>query len=192
MTTGISLQVAKIGGRYKAVQISSGLNNVSYLHTLPTHRKDITIFSIYSSIIVVVLVVAAVVVVVDVVVVVVAAVAVVVILLLLLLSLLLLRLSRVIKSVSTGQAPVILEWKNTPRKNTKQTKGGKSYIIAEAVHASTKKYEHMRSEVSLRTSQAHTGTYVSIFASETGYTACHLRNPINAHVHAQIQGEKRN
>ena len=51
-------------------------------------------------------------------------------------------LTRIVKSVVTGQAPVTLEWENTPGKRTNQTKSG-TYthvdIIAEAIHASGSK-----------------------------------------------------
>ena len=44
----------------------------------------------------------------------------------------------------------------------------------------------MKLEFSLRTGQAHTGTYfLSRLASETGYTTCHPGKPTNV----QIQGE---
>ena len=51
-----------------------------------------------------------------------------------------LTLSRIIKSVVTGQAPVTLELRNTPEKKHKQTKGGTRivYITADASHASTR------------------------------------------------------
>ena len=47
---------------------------------------------------------------------------------------------RIIKSVVTGQAPVTLEWRNTPRKNTQtKTKVVHAYIIADATNASARK-----------------------------------------------------
>ena len=48
--------------------------------------------------------------------------------------------ARMIKSVVTGQAPVTLEWRNTPGKKT-QTKPQvvHAYIIADAIHASSRK-----------------------------------------------------
>ena len=48
-----------------------------------------------------------------------------------------LTLTRIIKSVVTGQAPVTLELRNTPRKNT-QPKVVHAYITADAIHASTR------------------------------------------------------
>ena len=52
-----------------------------------------------------------------------------------------LTLTRIIKSVVTGQAPSTLEWKNTPGKNTSKQKVVHAYIIAKAIHASAKKYK---------------------------------------------------
>ena len=48
-----------------------------------------------------------------------------------------LTLTRVIKSVVTGQAPVTLDLKNTPGKNHKP-KVGYAYITADAIYASTR------------------------------------------------------
>ena len=47
-----------------------------------------------------------------------------------------LTLSRIIRSVVTGQAPVTLELKNTPGKKHKKTKAVHAYITADAIHAS--------------------------------------------------------
>ena len=49
-----------------------------------------------------------------------------------------LTLTRVIKSLVTGQAPVTLEWRNTPGKKTKP-KVVHACIIADAIHASARK-----------------------------------------------------
>ena len=50
-----------------------------------------------------------------------------------------LTLTRIIKSVVTGQAPVTLELRNTPGKNTHTTlKVVHAYITADAIHASTR------------------------------------------------------
>ena len=50
-----------------------------------------------------------------------------------------LTLTRIIKSVVTGQAPVTLELRNTPGKNTHNpTKVVHAYITADAIHASTR------------------------------------------------------
>ena len=49
-----------------------------------------------------------------------------------------LTLTRIIKSVVTGQAPVTLELRNTPRTNTNKSKVVHAYITADAVHASTR------------------------------------------------------
>ena len=71
-----------------------------------------------------------------------------------------LTLSRIIKSVITGQAPVILEWENIPGQKHKQTKSG-SYIIAEAILASAKTYVN-KSVIGSQptTREAQTGVYV--------------------------------
>ena len=47
-------------------------------------------------------------------------------------------LSRIIKSVVTGQAPVTLELRNTLGKNTKKPKVVHACITADAIHASTR------------------------------------------------------
>ena len=49
-----------------------------------------------------------------------------------------LTLTRIIKSVVTGQAPVTLELRNTPGKKHKQKKVVHAYITADAIHASTR------------------------------------------------------
>ena len=46
-----------------------------------------------------------------------------------------LTLTRIIKSMVTGQAPVTLEWSNTPGKKHKPT-AEHAYITADAIHAS--------------------------------------------------------
>ena len=48
-----------------------------------------------------------------------------------------LTLTRIIKCVVAGQAPVTLELRNTPGKN-KQPKVVHAYITADAIHASTR------------------------------------------------------
>ena len=48
-----------------------------------------------------------------------------------------LTLTRIIKSVVTGQAPVTLKRRNTPGKNT-QPKVVHAYITADAIHAFTR------------------------------------------------------
>ena len=47
-------------------------------------------------------------------------------------------LTRIIKSVVTGQAPVTLELRNNPGKNTNKPKAVHAYITADAIHASTR------------------------------------------------------
>ena len=49
-----------------------------------------------------------------------------------------LTLARIIKSVITGQAPVALELRNTPGKNTNKPNAVHAYTTADAVHASTR------------------------------------------------------
>ena len=49
-----------------------------------------------------------------------------------------LTLTRIFKSVVTGQAPVTPELRNTPGKKRKQPKVVHAYITADAIHASTK------------------------------------------------------
>ena len=48
-----------------------------------------------------------------------------------------LTLTCIIKSVVTGHAPVTLEPRNTPGKNTNKPKVVHAYITADAIHAST-------------------------------------------------------
>ena len=51
-----------------------------------------------------------------------------------------LPLTRIIKSVVTGQAPVTREWRNTPRKKTRtKPKVVHAYIIADATQACARK-----------------------------------------------------
>ena len=45
-------------------------------------------------------------------------------------------LTRIIKSVVTGQAPVTLELRNTPGKNTIKPKVVHAHVTADAIHAS--------------------------------------------------------
>ena len=49
-----------------------------------------------------------------------------------------LTLTRITKSVVTGQAPVTLELRNTPGKTHTQPKVVHAYITAEAIRASTR------------------------------------------------------
>ena len=49
-----------------------------------------------------------------------------------------LTLTRIIKSVVTGQAPVTLELRNTPGKNTNKPKVVHACITADAINASTR------------------------------------------------------
>ena len=49
-----------------------------------------------------------------------------------------LTLTRIIRSVVIGQAPVTLELRNTPGKNTNKSKVVHAYITADAMDASTR------------------------------------------------------
>ena len=114
-----------------------------------------------------------------------------------------LTLTRIIKSVVTGQAPVTLELRNTPGKEHKQPKVVHAYITADAIHASTRKYKNQIGSQSTMC-QAHTGAYVSLLApGKTDYTACHPRKTttyilhvvsITTHTHDRRKsiGKKRN
>ena len=49
-----------------------------------------------------------------------------------------LTLTRIIKSVVTGQAPVTLELRNTPGKTQTNQNCTRIYVTADAIHASTR------------------------------------------------------
>ena len=51
-----------------------------------------------------------------------------------------LALTRIIKSVVTGQAPVTLKLRNTPGKNTNNPRWYTHIITADAIHASTRNF----------------------------------------------------
>ena len=85
-----------------------------------------------------------------------------------------LTLTRIIKSVVTGQAPVTLELRNTPGKKHKP-KVVHAYITADAIRAFTR---NICSEFGSQPAmcQVHAGACVSILApGKTDYTACHPR-----------------
>ena len=73
-----------------------------------------------------------------------------------------LTLTRIIKSVVTGQAPVTVELRNTPGKNTIKPKVVHACITADAIHASTRNMK-VKSGVSLlrcaRSVLVHTSHY---------------------------------
>ena len=74
-----------------------------------------------------------------------------------------LTLTRIFKSVVTGQAPVTLEWRNAPGKKT-QTKAKVVHAntTADATHASARNVQNVESEVSLRCARpilVHTSHY---------------------------------
>ena len=70
-----------------------------------------------------------------------------------------LTLTRIIKSVVTGQAPVTLELRNTPGKTHTQPKVVHAYITADAIHALHQKHIKVKSEVSLRCARWYTVFY---------------------------------
>ena len=86
-----------------------------------------------------------------------------------------LTLTRIIKSVVTGQAPVTLELRNTPGKNTNnQTR----YTHISQLTQFMPPPETCKSEIGSQSTmcQVHTGAYVSLLAPvKTEYTACHPR-----------------
>ena len=85
-----------------------------------------------------------------------------------------LTLTRIIKSVVTGQALVTLELRNTPGKNTNQ----RWYTHISALTQSMPPPETYKSEFGSQSTmcQVRTGAYVSLLApGKTGYTACHPR-----------------
>ena len=87
-------------------------------------------------------------------------------------------LTRIIKSVVIGQAPVTLELGNTPWEEHKQTKSDtRVYHSCDAVHASARNiYKESKIGSQPTMCQVCTGAYVSLLAPrKTGYTACHLR-----------------
>ena len=84
--------------------------------------------------------------------------------------------TRIIKSVITGQAPVLLKLRNTPGKNTNQPKEVHIHITADAVHASARNI--YKSEIGSQPTmcQVHTCAYVSLLVpGKTDYAACHPR-----------------
>ena len=74
-------------------------------------------------------------------------------------------LTRISRSVVTGQAPVTLEWENAPREKHKQTKGGSTRTCHSSINPCLRQEIYKNKGVHLRTCKAHTGTYVSILAS---------------------------
>ena len=105
-----------------------------------------------------------------------------------------LTLTRIIKSVVTGQAPVTLELRNTLGKKHEQTKGGTRIYHSwrnSCLHQKHMKEREIGSQPTM--CQVHTGAYVSLLAPEkNNYTACHPRKtttrilhvvPITTHTH---------
>ena len=111
-------------------------------------------------------------------------------------------LTRIIKSVVTGQAPVTLEWRNTPGKKTQsKPKVVHAYIIADAIHASARKY---KSEIESQPTicQVHTGAYVHTRGCKNRLHRLHPEKtttytlravPITTHAHIRLKsiGKKR-
>ena len=86
-----------------------------------------------------------------------------------------LTLTRIIKSVVTGQAPVTLELRKTPGENTNNPRW---YTHISQLTQFMPPPETYKSEIgSLPTMcQVHAGAYVSLLApGKTDYTACHPR-----------------
>ena len=83
-----------------------------------------------------------------------------------------LTLTRIFKSVVTGQAPVTLELRNTPEKKKHKPKG---YTHISQLTQFMPPPETYKSEIGSQPTmcQAHTGAYVSLLAPEKNYTACH-------------------
>ena len=114
-----------------------------------------------------------------------------------------LRMITVIKSVVTGQAPVTLELRNTPGKNTNNPGW---YTHISQLTQFMPPPETYKSEIGGQPTmcQVHTGAYVSLLAPGKTYcTACHPRKtttyilhvvPINTHKHdrRKVNWKKRN
>ena len=104
-----------------------------------------------------------------------------------------LTLTRIIKSVVTGQAPVTLELRNTPGKKTQTNR--RWYTHMSQLTQCMPPPETYKSEIGSQPMmyQVHTGAYVSLLApGKTEYTACHPRKtttyilhvvPITTHTH---------
>ena len=85
-----------------------------------------------------------------------------------------LTLTRIIKSVVTGQAPVTLELRNTPEKKHKTNQRWHTHISQ--LTQFMPPTETYKSEIGSQPTmcQVHTGAYVSLLApGETDYTASH-------------------
>ena len=107
-----------------------------------------------------------------------------------------LTLTRIMKSVVTGQAPVTLELRNAPGKEYKQPKVVHAYQVYHSWRNSFLHQKHIevKSGVSLRCARSirvHI-SYYSPLRGEIDYTACHPRNTtthilhvafITAHTH---------
>ena len=114
---------------------------------------------------------------------------------------LVLTLTRIVKSVFTGQAPVTLELRNTPGKNTNNQRW---YTHISQLTQFKPPPETYKSEIGSQSTMCHvhTGAYVSLLApGKTDYTACHPRKtttyilhvaPITTHTHDRRKsiGEK--
>ena len=79
-----------------------------------------------------------------------------------------LTLTRIIKSVVTGQAPVTLELRNTLGENTNYPKVVHAYITADATRASARNIETHNSEIESQPTmrQVHTGAYASLLPTK--------------------------
>ena len=86
-----------------------------------------------------------------------------------------LTLTRIIKSVVTGQAPVTLELRSTPGKNTHNPRW---YTHISQQTQFMPPLETYKSEIGSQSTmcQVHTGAYVSLLTpGETKYSDCHPR-----------------
>ena len=86
-----------------------------------------------------------------------------------------LTLTRIMKSVVAGQAPVTLELRNTPRKSTNNPRW---YTHISQLTQFMSPPETYKSEIGSQPTmcQAHTGAYVSLLTpGETDYSDCHPR-----------------
>ena len=97
-----------------------------------------------------------------------------------------LTLTRIIKSVVTGQTPVTLELRNTPGKNTNSPRW---YTRISQLTQFMPPPDTYKSEIGSRSTMCpvHTGAYVSLLTpGETDYTACHPRKT-TTHVYITLR-----
>ena len=103
-----------------------------------------------------------------------------------------LTLTRIIKSVVTGQAPVTLELRNTLGKNTNNPR---KYTHTSQLTQFRPPPETYKSEIGSQPTkcQVYTGAYVSLLApGKTDYTACHPRKTTTYILHVSITTDTHN